>query len=318
MALSGIQLSAGIVVGSNTAVDAKYGPYADLATAKSEIGVSLRYLGLTVGIETGGTVEEYWWESGTADGDLVAKGGGGGGGTWGSITGTLSDQTDLQSALDGKEATITATTSADYYRGDKTFATLDKTAVGLSNVDNTSDVNKPISSATQTALDGKVDENTAITGATKTKITYDSKGLVTAGEDITASDLPSAIDATKIADGSVTNAEFQYIGGLTSDAQTQLNGKQATITGAATTITSSDLTVSRALVSDGSGKVAVSDVTSTELGYLDGVTSAVQTQLDNKIAKSTGTTYNVYTLSALTQSEYDALTPDADTIYFII
>ena len=70
MALSGIQLSAGIVVGSNTAVDAKYGPYADLATAKSEIGVSLRYLGLTVGIETSGTVEEYWWESGTADGDL--------------------------------------------------------------------------------------------------------------------------------------------------------------------------------------------------------------------------------------------------------
>jgi hypothetical protein len=79
MALSGIQLSAGIVVGSNTAVDAKYGPYADLATAISEIGVTLRYKGLTVGIETGGTVEEYWWESGTADVDLVAKGGGGGG-----------------------------------------------------------------------------------------------------------------------------------------------------------------------------------------------------------------------------------------------
>jgi hypothetical protein len=33
----------------------------------------------------------------------VAGGGGGGGGTWGSITGTLSDQTDLQSALDGKQ-----------------------------------------------------------------------------------------------------------------------------------------------------------------------------------------------------------------------
>jgi hypothetical protein len=231
MALSGIQLSAGIVVGSNTAVDAKYGPYADLATAKSEIGVSLRYLGLTVGIETSGTVEEYWWESGTADGDLVAKGGGGGG-TWGSITGTLSDQTDLQSALDGK-----------------------------------------------------VDENTAITGATKTKITYDAKGLVTAGEDLAATDLPSAIDATKIADGSVTNAEFQYIGGLTSDAQTQLDGKQATITGAATTIDDADLTASRALVSDVSGKVAVSDVTSTELGYLDGVTSAIQTQVDAKTTK---------------------------------
>jgi hypothetical protein len=161
MALSGIQLSAGIVVGVNKPVDGKYGPYPDVATAKADIGVTLRYLGLTVGIETGGVVEEYWWESGTADGDLVAKGGGGG--TWGSITGTLSDQTDLQSALDGKEATITATTSADYYRGDKTFATLDKAAVGLSNVDNTSDANKPISTATQTALDGKIAKSTGTT-----------------------------------------------------------------------------------------------------------------------------------------------------------
>jgi hypothetical protein len=79
MALSGIQLSAGILVGVNKSIDAKYGPYPDVATAKSDIGSTLRYLGLTVGIITGGVVEEYWWESGTADGDLVAKGGGGGG-----------------------------------------------------------------------------------------------------------------------------------------------------------------------------------------------------------------------------------------------
>jgi hypothetical protein len=148
---------------------------------------------------------------------------------WGGITGTLSTQTDLQSALDAKEATITAGTTGQYYRGDKSFQTLDKAAVGLSNVDNTSDANKPVSTATQTALDGK----------------------------------------------------------------------QATITGAATTIDTEDLTASRALVSDGSGKVAVSDVTSTELGYLDGVTSAVQTQVDAKTAKlislntQTGTTYTL-------------------------
>jgi len=106
MALSGIELSAGIVVGVNKSVDGKYGPYPDLATAKSDIGVTLRYKGLTVGIETGGVVEEYWWESGTADADLVAKGGGG---TWGSITGTLSDQTDLQSALDAKTPKLITT-----------------------------------------------------------------------------------------------------------------------------------------------------------------------------------------------------------------
>jgi hypothetical protein len=103
----------------------------------------------------------------------------------------LSTQTDLQSALDAKEPTISAGTTGQYYRGDKSFQTLDKTAVGLGNVDNTSDANKPVSTATQTALDGK----------------------------------------------------------------------QATITGAATTIDTEDLTASRALVSDGSGKVAVSDVT---------------------------------------------------------
>ena len=45
-----------------------------------------------------------------------------------------------------------------------------------------------------------------------------------------------------------------------------------------------DLTASRALVSDSNGDVSVSDVTSTEIGYLDGVSSAIQTQLDAKHA----------------------------------
>ena len=71
-----------------------------------------------------------------------------------------------------------------------------------------------------------------------------------------------------------------------STVTTEIGKKQNTITGAATTITGSNLTASRALVSDSSGKVAVSAVTSTELGYLDGVTSAIQTQLDGKAASS--------------------------------
>lgn len=58
-----------------------------------------------------------------------SSGGGGGAAVWGSITGTLSSQTDLNTALNGKEPTITATTLADYYRGDKTFQTLNTLAV---------------------------------------------------------------------------------------------------------------------------------------------------------------------------------------------
>jgi len=38
--------------------------------------------------------------------DIANLGGDGGGGTWGSITGTLSDQTDLNSALSGKQAAL--------------------------------------------------------------------------------------------------------------------------------------------------------------------------------------------------------------------
>ena len=62
------------------------------------------------------------------------------------------------------------------------------------------------------------------------------------------------------------------------------NNTTYTFNGAVSTIKDSNLTASRALISNSSGKVAVSDVTSTELGYLDGVTSNIQTQLNGKAA----------------------------------
>ena len=82
----------------------------------------------------------------------------------------------------------------------------------------------------------------------------------------------------------VTSTELGYLDGVSSNIQTQLDAKQATITGSATTIDTESLTASRAVISNSSQKIAVSDVTSTELGYLDGVSSAIQTQLDAKAA----------------------------------
>ena len=102
-------------------------------------------------------------------------------------------------------------------------------------------------------------------------IRLDNSGLILNGTAVTA-----------------TAAELNYVDGVTSAIQTQLDGKQATITGAATTIDDTDLTASRALISNSSGKVAVSAVTSTELGYLDGVTSAIQTQLNGKTTAYSG------------------------------
>lgn len=63
----------------------------------------------------------------------------------------------------------------------------------------------------------------------------------------------------------------------------KINTKQATITGAASTITSANLTHDRVLISNSNGKVAASSTTNTtELGYLAGVTSAIQSQINSK------------------------------------
>ena len=77
-----------------------------------------------------------------------------------------------------------------------------------------------------------------------------------------------------------------------------------TFNGAVSTIKDNNLTASRALVSDANGKVAVSAVTSTELGYLDGVTSNIQTQLNSKLPTAGGTLSGDLKLSAANVDRY--------------
>lgn len=57
---------------------------------------------------------------------------------------------------------------------------------------------------------------------------------------------------------------------------------QATVTGAASTVVTSDLADNRVVISNGIGKIAWANATSTEVSYLEGVTSAIQPQLDGK------------------------------------
>ena len=97
-------------------------------------------------------------------------------------------------------------------------------------------------------------KNKAISGA----FTSNNAGVTT---------LSAGIDAAKIADASVSDTEFQYLNGVTSAIQTQINTKQATI--------DSSNRLNANLVGDGS-------VDNTEFGYLNGVTSAIQTQLAAK------------------------------------
>lgn len=64
------------------------------------------------------------------------------------------------------------------------------------------------------------------------------------------------------------------------------------------------LTENKAVISDASGKLSVSEVTSTELSYLDGVSSNLQTQIDNKVP-TTRTINNKALSSNITLSSSD-------------
>lgn len=51
----------------------------------------------------------------------------------------------------------------------------------------------------------KVQANGAITGATKTKITYDAKGLVTTGADATTADIADSTNKRYVTDADLTD-----------------------------------------------------------------------------------------------------------------
>ncbi len=77
------------------------------------------------------------------------------------VTDANGDVTPIDLGTLGRALLALATgTSAQYVRGDGQLATLNKVAVGLGNVDNTSDAAKPISTATQTALNDKLSKTT--------------------------------------------------------------------------------------------------------------------------------------------------------------
>jgi len=122
-------------------------------------------------------------------------------GTQGSVP--APNDTDSLKFLRGDGTWVAVTAGVSSVNGQTGVVSLTKTDIGLGNVDNTSDTNKPVSSATQTALDAKVTGNAAIISGTATKITYDAKGLVTAGTSLALSDIPAFAPASAGSGGSL-------------------------------------------------------------------------------------------------------------------
>lgn len=145
-----------------------------------------------------------------------------------------------------------------------------------------------------------------LTTSGTTSVTLPTSGTLVGSADT------GTVTSTMILDGTILNAD------INASAAIALSKLAAT-------------TASKALVSDSSGFISASSVTSTELGYLSGVTSAIQTQIDTISGSVTSYTTNWITADGLTKTVthnlgtkdvvvyiYDTITPfqqvDVDSI----
>ena len=122
----------------------------------------------------------------------------------------------------------------------------------------------------------------AITGAKIADNAINSEHY-TDGSIDTAHIADSQVTTAKIADDNITQAKVanDAIGADELASNAVVNASVAA--GAAIAFSKmANLTGQRALVSDSNGDVSVASVTDTELGYVSGVTSAIQTQINNK------------------------------------
>ncbi len=117
----------------------------------------------------------------------------------------------------------------------------------------------------------------------------------------------AGITATSASIGDVSNTELQYLNGVTSAIQTQLDAKSPS---ASPTFTGTVILPSTTSIGDTDG---------TEIGYLNGVSSSIQTQLDAKLSSSTAaSTYapllQTTSVPTFTSNNYTLIAGDRDKI----
>lgn len=139
-------------------------------------------------------------------------------------------------------------------------------------------VSDAATTASSTATAAQSTATAAQTAADAAQSTATAAGTAAAAAASAATAAQSTADSKAAIDDTAAAATTTY---SSNKIETELATKQATITGAATSILDSNLTTNRALISNSTGKVEASSITSTQLGYLSGVTSNIQQQINN-------------------------------------
>lgn len=157
--------------------------------------------------------------------------------------------------------------------------------------ENTLSISKVIN--LQSALNSKVDNNTAIVAGTKCKITYDSKGLVTGGENLTTDDLPDEIPQDKIS--GLTNA-------IANKVSIDSNAKQVD---SYCKITTND----NGLVVGGSKTIDITDVDDLDnrLSTITNNINDVDSSLDSKVNTNVLSSNATIDLASITSKQKDNL-----------
>ena len=132
--------------------------------------------------------------------------------------------TGIDSTASGNNVTLAIDSTVATLTGSQTLTnkTISGSSNTLSNIANSSLANSTVSYGGVSLALGASDATPAFDLQDATS--YPASALTGT---VSNSQLGTGIDATKVADGSVTNAEFQFINTLSSNAQTQLDAKVA-------------------------------------------------------------------------------------------